>query len=79
MPRLSKRDKLQLCVGCHSNFYNGHNPYDIKECWSLSTAKVVSKKKVPMWLAPPWTMPPQKVLSCCHYDGYALVQPTATH
>ena len=24
-----KAEKLKLCDGCHSDFYNGHNPYGI--------------------------------------------------
>ena len=72
---LSKEEKLKLCSGCHSDFYNGLNPYNIKECWSLANAKPVMKKKVPMSLVPPWNMSPIKVLDCCHYDGYALVDP----
>ncbi len=73
MPKLAKVEKLKLCTGCHSDFYNGNNPMGIKECWSLEEAKPVLKKKVPMDQAPPWKQPPITVLSCCHYDGYVLV------
>jgi hypothetical protein len=72
---LSKEEKLKYCVGCHSNFYNGNNPYGIEECWSLSGAKLVLKKKVPLSQTPPWKQPPIKVLDCCKYDGYVLVGP----
>lgn len=75
MPGLSKAERLRLCAGCHSDFYNGNNDMGIKECWSLDDAKVVLKKKVPLSQVPPWKQAPIKVLSCCHYDGYVLVGP----
>lgn len=76
---ITKTKKLEYCQGCHSDFYNGKNPYKIKECRNLDSAKLVSKKKVPMSQVPPWNQPPIKVLNCCHYDGYVLVEPTVTH
>lgn len=72
---MPKSEKLHYCVGCHSDFYNGNNPMGVKECWSLDNSRLVWRKKVPMWMTPPWSMPPQKVLNCCHYDGYVLVEP----
>lgn len=33
----------QDCVGCRNNFYNGNNDMGIKECWSLPSAKFVTK------------------------------------
>jgi len=30
-----------MCQGCHDDFYNGRNPYGIKECWHFKDAKVV--------------------------------------
>lgn len=75
---LSKAAKLEYCKGCHSDFYNDKNPMGIKECWSLEDAELMWKKKVHMSQVPPWTQPPINVLSCCHYDGYVLVGPTAT-
>ena len=76
---LSKTEKLRYCTGCHSDFYNGQNPYNIKECWNLGHAKLVLKKKVPLSQVPPWNQAPIKVLDCCKYDGYVLVEPKATH
>lgn len=35
-----KAKKIQ-CQGCHDDFYNGKNPYGIKECWHFKDAKVV--------------------------------------
>lgn len=34
----------QMCIGCHCDFYNGKNPYNIAECWNFKDAKVVNKK-----------------------------------
>jgi len=31
------------CVGCEQNFYNGFNPYGIKECWHLKKAKMKTR------------------------------------
>ncbi len=73
---LSKADKLKLCAGCHNNFYNGNNDRDIKECWNLAHAKVVQRVKVSYHQEPPFDPTRTiKVLSCCHYDGYALLEP----
>lgn len=32
------------CRGCEQNFYNGNNPYGIKECWSVPSARLVQGK-----------------------------------
>ena len=75
----SKEQKLRMCVGCSENFYNGNNPLGVKECWNLKSAKVVLKKAVPIWQAPPWNQPAEKVLSCLHRDGYVMVEPKAQY
>jgi len=31
------------CIGCDEDFYNGKNPYGVKECWHLKDAKLVTK------------------------------------
>ncbi len=49
MPRLSKEEKRKFCIGCHDNFYNGNNPYDIKWCWNLAEAKVVTRFRIGWW------------------------------
>jgi hypothetical protein len=49
MPRLTKLEKRKLCSGCTSNFYNGNNPLKIKECWHLSSAKLVTRYKIYWW------------------------------
>ena len=67
------------CAGCHNNFYNGNNPYDVKECWSLKTAKLVKKKKVHIDHVPPWKQPAIKVPSCYQQRGYIFVGPDQEH
>ena len=39
------KDK-RLCLGCDSNFYNGNNPFWIKECWHFKDAKVVTRYRI---------------------------------
>lgn len=72
---LSKVQKLKMCIDCTENFYNGNNPYDVKECWNLSKAKVVMKKRVHIDHMPPWKQSPIKVLNCRHEKGYVFVGP----
>jgi hypothetical protein len=60
-----KIKKLSLCSGCSENFYNGNNPYGIRECWRLKSARIVKAKFVPMSMVPPWTgLQIVKTLSC---------------
>jgi len=42
------KDK-QYCIGCDSDFYNGNNPYGVKECWNFKTAKIVTKFRIGWW------------------------------
>jgi len=76
---LSKKQKLKYCVGCHCDFYNGKNDINVKVCWSLDSAKLVLKKKVPLDQVPPWKQPPIKVLDCYREDGFVMVPPSAEH
>jgi hypothetical protein len=72
---MTKHEKLKDCAGCSEDFYNGHNPYGIEECWHLEDAKLVRKKKVAMDQRPPWTQPAQRVLNCYRQKGYVFVGP----
>lgn len=65
---------VSMCAGCRDNFYNGNNPYGVKQCWSFETAKVVKRIKVGVNERPPysanrlaWT------LSCHKPQGYVQV------
>lgn len=37
---------VKHCEGCYNNFYNGNNPYGVKQCSMLKTAKLVSRIRV---------------------------------
>lgn len=67
-----------MCSGCTENFYNGNNPYDVKECWNFKTAEVVQKKFVPLDMRPPWNMRPETTLSCYRKKGYVKVDKETT-
>ncbi len=60
------------CIGCRNNFYNGNNPYDIKQCWSLAKAKLVTRFKlgtnVPMNIKEAYRK--VRVPDCYHESGY---------
>jgi hypothetical protein len=71
--KMTKQEKLKMCVGCKDNFYNGNNDLGIKECWSLSSAKKVLKRRVGIWERPPWTNEPESILSCKTEKGYVFV------
>lgn len=76
---LSKKKKLEMCVGCRENFYNGNNALGVKECWGLSTAREVKRKKIGLWDTPPWShQPVVEVLSCRTEKGYVFVEPRRT-
>ena len=73
---VTKEQKREMCAGCEDNFYNGNNPYSVKECWHLAKAKIVCKKQVGMSDVPPWkTQPIVTILSCRHEKGYIFVDP----
>ncbi len=76
---MDKIDKLNLCSGCHCDFYNGNNPYNIKECWYLEDAKFAWKKQVSLNQVPPWKQRPIKSLDCYRRDGYVMVGPRQEH
>lgn len=63
------------CVGCEDNFYNGNNPYGIKSCWGLESAKVILRKQVSIDQRPPWDQKPVELPSCYHKKRYIFVKP----
>lgn len=71
---MSKKSKKQYCKGCKDNFYNGNNPYGIKECWNLKDAKVVKRKEVHINQRPPWKQKAIKVLDCYSRPQYIYVK-----
>jgi hypothetical protein len=64
------------CAGCRNNFYNGCNPYDIKQCWSLAKAKLVTRWKigvnVPMNIKEAYRK--VRVPDCYRENGYAYLK-----
>ena len=80
MPQnITDTDKLALCAGCHNNFYNGNNPYGIKVCWMLESAKPVQMKFVGMDDRPPWdSQPVEDTLSCYRRPRHVKVRPEVT-
>lgn len=79
MARLSKAEKLKMCVGCRDDFYNGNNDLGVKECCHLGSAKKVQRKEVGFWDEPPWDHQPViDTLSCYHAKGYVYVEPHRT-
>lgn len=79
MPPMKNIDKLQMCVGCYNNFYNGNNSIGVKECWHLKSARVVMRKKVHINQVPPWTQDPIKVLNCRREPQFVFVDPRHNH
>lgn len=66
------------CSGCEQNFYNGNNPYGVKECWSFKEAKVIFRKRVSISQVPPWKQKAQRLPSCYQQKGYVFVGPNVT-
>lgn len=63
-----------FCIGCENNFYNDNNPYNVKECWSYKSAKLVKKRKVHINQVPPWKQPLKDYLSCYHSKQYIYTE-----
>lgn len=63
------------CAGCEQNFYNGNNPYGIKECWSLKDATVILRRRVGIWEPPPWKAKPESLPNCYQQKGFIFVKP----
>ena len=60
----------ELCLGCDNDFYNGKNDVDVKECWSLKTAKIVKRITIGHWEEPPYLNKKKiSVPDCYHKRG----------
>lgn len=75
---MTNEEKKKHCLGCEDDFYNGKNPYGIKECWLLDGAKLVMRKPVHIDQRPPWNQPAIERLSCYRQKGYIHVEPERT-
>lgn len=82
---LSKSEKRKYCSGCRDNFYNGNNSLGIKECWCLSSAKLVTRYKIWWWtpMDKASNFQEVRVLSCYHDlengHGHAYLQNIPAH
>lgn len=76
---MTKSEKRKYCNGCRQDFYNGSNPYGIKECWNLKSARLVWKKQVHINQIPPWKQKPIKVLNCYSCRNYVFVDKNAEY
>lgn len=74
---VSKATKsIALCSGCRNDFYNGHNPYGVKQCWSFPSAVLEKRIKVGVWERPPYSAKRATWCLNCHKpDGYVQVKP----
>lgn len=68
-------EKLQHCAGCEDDFYNGNNPYNVKQCWMLEKMELQLRKKVHINQVPPWKQEPQLFPNCYKQKHYAFVKP----
>lgn len=63
------------CTGCRNNFYNGNNSLGVARCWSLESAKMVTKFElgcnVPMNIREAYIK--VRVPSCYHKNGYVYL------
>ena len=68
---MTKDEKLKQCVGCEDNFYNGHNPMGIQECWCLPDARLVTRYKIGTWTRPTdqGAFTKVRVFQCRHEKG----------
>ena len=69
---LSDADKLARCAGCRDDFYNGHNPMNVKRCWSFESADPVVRWRIGTWTKPttPGAFAEVATLSCHRGEGY---------
>jgi predicted amidophosphoribosyltransferase len=71
---MTDKEKLDLCCGCRSDFYNDKNPYGIKRCWFFGRAEKVTRTKVGYWQNPPYKWNPQSTLSCHEPIGMVWIK-----
>ena len=70
------RQKLKYCEqGCRNHFYNGNNELGVRQCWNLSSAKTVKRKKVHINQVPPWNQKPITTLNCFSQPQFVMVEP----
>lgn len=77
---MAKKMDAKHCIGCEDNFYNGNNPYGVKECWGLETAKLMTRYRICV-NSPTVKSSFVKVNapSCYHEKGYAYYNDLPAH
>ena len=66
---------VKHCEGCRDDFYNGNNPYGVKECWHLKTATLAPRLLIHFDRMPPYREKPQMRPTCYHAERHATVKP----
>jgi hypothetical protein len=77
-----RKATMSDCEGCRNDFYNGHNPLGVKECWSLKEARVVTLYQIGWWTQQDRAENFQKVKKphCWHAPGQvALMEELPSH
>jgi hypothetical protein len=69
---------VKHCAGCSEDFYNGHNPYGVKECWRRKTATLGEYRLIHIDQAPPYLNIKSQILPNCYImTRHAKVKPEA--
>ena len=63
--------KQQFCAGCRNDFYNHGDASRTGQCWSLPTAKEVTRFRLGWWTTPdtPGAYTEVRTLDCHHEPG----------
>lgn len=71
---------LKHCRGCEDDFYNGNNPYNVRECWSLKTAELVTRWRLGVWQQPtaPGAFTEVRVFNCRREKGFVFYKDLPT-
>ena len=68
---------VKHCAGCEQNFYNGNNPYGVEKCWSLDSAKIIQRIRIPIDQPPPYRQKPEPLPSCYEQKRVVFIKPEA--
>lgn len=49
---MTKEMDSKHCVGCEDDFYNGKNELGVQKCWSLKSAKLMTRYRIGTWTQP---------------------------
>lgn len=62
------------CLGCEDDFYNDKNPLGVRVCWSLKTARLITRWRTGVWTMPavPGAFTEVRVPSCYRAKGYSF-------